>query len=124
MTHSVIGLTADISSENANDMGRSGDGKIPLARKQHWFHISEETIYGQVCSYYVSTAGLNQNEEGHFQSLCLAEFLGSTTLKYLQVKREFLFQSGRLDVNLQFKSKIPPFKGDGVGVLSWFKPSR
>ena len=35
VTHSVVGLAADISSENANDMGRSGDRKIPLTRKQH-----------------------------------------------------------------------------------------
>lgn len=35
VTHSVIGLTADISSENASDMGRSGNGKILQARKQH-----------------------------------------------------------------------------------------
>ena len=69
-----------------------------------------------MCSYYVSTAGVNQREEGQFQSLGLAQFLGSTTLKYLQVKHEFLFQSGRSDVNLQFESEIPPFKGDGGGV--------
>lgn len=44
VTHSVAGLTADVSSENGSDTGGSGDGKIPLVRKQHSFHISEETI--------------------------------------------------------------------------------
>lgn len=54
VTHSVVGLTADTSSENANEMGRSGDGKIPLARKQHRFHINEETI----CDKCVATTFL------------------------------------------------------------------
>lgn len=107
VTHSVVGLTADISSENANDMGRSHDGKILLATKQHWFHISEETIYDQVCIYYISATGLNQREEGCFQNLGLAQFFGSTKLRYLQVKCEFLFQSGCLDVDL-FESEILP----------------
>lgn len=35
VTHSVSGLTADISSENVNDLGRSGDGKILLVRMHH-----------------------------------------------------------------------------------------
>lgn len=45
MTHSVVGLTADFSSENASDMGRCGGGKVPLSGKHQWFHIYEETIY-------------------------------------------------------------------------------
>lgn len=75
VTHSVAGLTADVSSENGSDTGRSGDGKIPLVRKQHSFHISEETIWDQVCSYYISTVDLNQREDRHFQSLGLPSSL-------------------------------------------------
>lgn len=114
VTHSVVGLTADISSENTNDMGRSRDGKVLLTRKQHWFHINEETVYDQVCIYYISTACLNQREEGCFQNVGLAQFFGSTKLRYLQAKCEFLFQSRHLDVN-QFESEILPLKRDGVG---------
>lgn len=61
---------------------------------------SMKRLYDQECSYYISTEGLKWREEGHFQSLGLAQFLGSTRLKYLQVKHEFLFQSGRWDVSL------------------------